>query len=206
MPSAPTPCAHEVEGIGLPDPFRRAGEGQADGAAAEEEGQHEERVAGPSQTSCELSQTMASGLNGSRTAPAKLPTAAREKRTQAAAEGGPKARQEQVARERQGRAAGAEAQKRHRDDHVGEVVPARDREEPHQEDLIGKDGRRDHRHRQEQGAAHDGAQPPPAPVKGHELDGQDLPGGDAPVLLLLYQHQHLRREGGADGDHHPAPG
>ena len=51
------------------------------------------------------------------------------------------------------RPAGTIAEQRDRDDHIGEMVPLRDREEPRQQHLIGEEPRRGERNCDEQHAS-----------------------------------------------------
>ena len=82
------------------------------------------------------------------------------------------------------------------------MVPADDREEPHQQHFVGQDGGRDRGHRGERRPAHFLS----ARVNGTNCTGRSWRVVMPPSGVLLHQHELLRGEGPADRDHHAPAG
>ena len=105
-------------------------------------------------------------------------------------------------RQRQRRAARAETQERDGDDHVGEMVPADDREEPHQQHFVGDDGGRDRGHRGERRPAHF----PSARVNGTNCTGRSWRVVTPPSGSFSTSMSCCVAKDSADRDYHPSAG
>ena len=194
MPKAPAPAPTQIGRVDAGDGRTRLGQGQDDAGCATKEGhdQHSidrKEIGDLPEVPDDLKRIERNGLDH-----AKLPGAVAAKEQGADDEGCGKARLQPSPHQRHEGSARPEAEQGNADDHVGEVVPLNDGEQPNEQDLVGQDPGREERDRQDRHVSAGRA-------RGTNCDRQELARRHSPFRPSP-PASGAARKAAADGDDH----